>query len=224
MIKALAIKELRESAGVTAIAAIGMTWVIGRCMGVNPIRNLIPQLLGGAYGTSHAAFLGDNFYVTAILFIGGLAVFLGLKQSAWEVHHNTFCFLLHRPMSRRLILLTKLVVGALIVFGMMAAAILIYGAWAATPGNLAVHFEWSMTTDAWLLAITLPLVYLGGFLSGIRPGRWFGTRLIPLAAATVWALIVTTLVAFWWLQLPLLVFGYVCGLVAIDYYMQSRDY
>lgn len=220
MIKALAIKELRESAGITALAALGMVWAIGRCMGINPIRNLI----GGVYGNGHVAFLGDDFYVMAILFVGALAALLGLKQSAWEVHHNTFHFLFHRPLARRTILFTKLIVGMLIVFVVMATAILIYGMWAAMPGHLASHFEWSMTVDSWLLAATLPLVYLGGFLSGIRPGHWFGTRLIPFAAAAVWTLIVTTLVTFWWLQLPLLAFGYVCGLVAIDYYTHCRDY
>jgi hypothetical protein len=39
-----------------------------------------------------------------------------------------------------------------------------------------------MTGSAWLvLALVLP-AYFGAFLSGLRPGRWFGTRLLPLVA------------------------------------------
>ncbi len=219
MIKALAIKELRESVGIVAVAAIGMAWVVGRCMGVNPLQAVIP----GAYNAEHLAFLDDNFYSMAILFVGGLAVLLGLKQSALEIHQNTFHFLFHRPLSRRRILATKLIVGAFLVFSVIAAAILVYGSWAAMPGHLAAPFDWSMTTDTWKLAATLPLVYLGGFLSGIRPGHWFGTRLIPLAAAAVWSFVIS-MVIFWWLQLPLLLIGYACGLIAIDSYTETRDY
>ena len=40
-----------------------------------------------------------------------------------------------------------------------------------------------MTAWAWQLWLCMPLVYLGAFLSGIRPARWFGTRLMPLVAA-----------------------------------------
>jgi hypothetical protein len=220
MIKTLAIKELRESAGLVALAALGMTWVLMVCMGHNPVMKA-----AGYYDLSnHTAFLGDGFYDRAAIVGGALAVLLGLKQSAWEVHHNTVHFLCHRPRARRRILVTKLGVGVLLTFGLLAAAILIYGSWAATPGHLSAPFEWSMTADCWQLAATLPLVYLGGFLSGIRPGRWFGTRLIPVAAAAVWALIVTAMVLFWWLEWPLLVLGYACGLLAIDYYAQTRDY
>jgi hypothetical protein len=219
MIKALAIKELRESAGLVCLAGLGMAWIVIGCMGHNPLN-----AAAGIYQINHAAFLGDGFYAGTAFVVGALAVLLGMKQSAWELHHNTFHFLFHRPLPRRLILATKLAVGALAVFGISAIMILIYGTWAAMPGHLPAPFEWSMTSDSWQLAATLPLVYLGGFLSGIRSGRWFGTRLIPVAAAAIWGLIVTTMVFFWWLEWPLLILGYLCGLLAIDYYTQTRDY
>ena len=77
----------------------------------------------------------------------------------------------------------KLLVGVAVYLVCAAAAILVYAWWAATPGTHASPFEWSMTVPIWKVWITMPLLYLGAFLSGIRPARWVGTRLLPLAAA-----------------------------------------
>ena len=90
----------------------------------------------------------------------------------------------------------KLLVGVVVYLVCAAAATLAYAWWAATPGTHASPFEWSMTVQTWKVWIAMPLVYLGAFLSGIRPGRWVGTRLLPLAAAGA----VTGLVLFlpWW--------------------------
>jgi hypothetical protein len=219
MIKALAIKELRESLGITAVAALAMAWLVLACMG----RNALYVLMYRSYDTNHIAFVGDGFFDWTAIFAGALAVMLGFKQSAWEVHHNTISFLFHRPLSRRLVLAIKLMVGALLVFSVLAVSIVIYGIWAATPGHLPAPFEWSMTLDSWKLACTLPLIYLGAFLSGIRPGRWFGTRLLPLVATILWSAILS-ISPYWWLQVPLLVVGYVGLLSSIDYYTETRDY
>ena len=37
-----------------------------------------------------------------------------------------------------------------------------------------------MTVPAFQIWLLMPLVYLGAFASGIRPARWFGSRLLPL--------------------------------------------
>lgn len=220
MLKALVIKELRESLGIVAVAALGMAWLVACCMGKNPLLGIISF----SYSDSHIAFISDSFYGMSVLVVGGLAVALGLKQSAWEVHHNTFYYLFHRPISRRAVLATKLIVGAMLVFGLLALAILVYAIWAGVPGHLPAPFQWSMTKDAWILALTMPLLYLGGFLSGIRPGRWFGSRLFPLAATLMMLTVILTISEYWWLRLPVLVVSYVGCLVAIDYYTETRDY
>jgi hypothetical protein len=219
MIKILAIKELRESLGVTVLAALAMAWQVMICMRRDPMEMFISRV-----DRNHLAFIrGDGFYDWAVLAMGSFAIILGLKQSAWEVHNNTFYFLLHRPMSRRRVFAIKLAVGASLVVAVLAAAILIYGAWAAVPGHLAAPFEWSMTLESWNLAAALPLVYLGAFLSGIRPGRWFGTRLIPLAGSLFLVLIVC-IVPLWWMQVPIQLLGYMGLIVAIDFYSETRDY
>jgi hypothetical protein len=205
--------------GVTVLAALAMAWVVMCGMGRNPLI----MVLDSFYDSNHIAFIGDGFYGWAVFVVGSFAVLLGFKQSAWEVHHSTFYFLLHRPMSRRMVFAIKLVVGASLVAAVLAVAILIYGAWAAVPGHLAAPFDWSMTFDSWILTAMLPLVYLGAFLSGIRPGRWFGTRLIPVVAAVLLVIMVCA-IPFWWLQIPLALLGYMGWLVAINYYTQERDY
>ena len=219
MIKALAIKELRESAGLVTLAALGMAWVVLSGMGRNPLQMFIEH----NYTTHHLAFIGDSFYADSMSVVGLFAVLLGFKQTVWELHRNTFSFLLHRPLSRQKILAIKLTIGGLLTFGLLAVAILTYGLWANTPGNSIVPFQWSMTAESWRLAQSLVLIYLGAFLSGIRPGRWFGTRLLPLAGAILVA-ISTNILVFWWLRLPALGIAIAGWLVAIDSYAQTRDY
>jgi hypothetical protein len=46
-----------------------------------------------------------------------------------------------------------------------------------------------MTAGSWATWLAMTVVYLGAFLSGIRPAAWFGTRLAPLVAAAGLAMI-----------------------------------
>jgi hypothetical protein len=61
-----------------------------------------------------------------------------------------------------------------------AAMILAYALWAATPGTHASPFYWSMTKPAWQVWFALPAVYMAAFVCGVRPARWYGSRLLPL--------------------------------------------
>jgi hypothetical protein len=101
--------------------------------------------------------------------------------------------------------------------------ILLYAWWASAPGHIAAPFYWSMTRPAWCNWVALPLVYVGAFLSGIRPGRWFGSRLVPLVAAIALALLAANLP---WISLALgtSLLGIALGLVAIFYYVRQRDF
>ena len=60
---------------------------------------------------------------------------------------------------------------------------------------MQVPFEWSMTVPAWVVWFAMTMLYLGTFLTGIIPGRWYRARFLPLAAA-VFALIVVVGIAF----------------------------
>ena len=143
--------------------------------------------------------MSKTIFWECIFFIGvALAIALGFRQSAWEPSQGTALYLLHLPLSRRTIFLTKLVTGIGLLLACTLLPILIYAAWAATPGTHAGPFEWSMTGPAFRIWLLLPLAYLGAFASGIRPARWFGSRLLPLVGVAIPALY-TYLLPFWWL-------------------------
>src|SRR6185503_13555355 len=110
-------------------------------------------------------------------------VALGFKQSLGDLLGDAQLFLLHRPLSRRRIYATKILVGLSVYLVCGVVPILIYAAWAALPGTHASPFAWSMTSPSWVIWLVLTAVYLGALLSGVRPAAWFGTRLAPLVAA-----------------------------------------
>jgi hypothetical protein len=162
-----------------------------------------------------------SFYLW--LCIGGLAIALGMRQTAWELGQGTYYFLLHRPVSRYRVFISKLAVGLISVLVSSLVLITIYAWWAATPGHVAAPFDWSMTFPAWQNWIALPLLYLGAFLSGIRPGKWFGSRLLPLAAAILVAMLATS-VPWIWLTLAIVLAASALFVVGIIYYVRRRDY
>lgn len=128
-------------------------------------------------------FVSDTLS-TMFLVIGTFAaVAIGMAQTVLESSRGTFQFLLHRPARRDVLWLHKLATGILASLAVAGLPTLGYALWAATPRTHASPFYWDMTAWAFQLLLALPLVYLGAFLSGLRPGRYFGSRLLPLFAA-----------------------------------------
>jgi hypothetical protein len=190
--KALAYKELREVFGITAAALAGYLILVVSLLGAK-VFDWVP---GIPPGTSEVPFLGGEFLgfftFVSVLF----AVALGFRQSAWESSQGTYLFLLHRPINRDAVFLVKLATGLGLLLGCSSLAIVLYALWAATPGHHPGPFAWSMTESAWQRALLMPLLYLGAFLSGLRPARWFGTRLMPLIASVV--LVILLNYPSWW--------------------------
>ena len=91
----------------------------------------------------------DGFATPFWLLGGGLAVGLGLKQTAWEQQWGTYYYLFHRPIERRAVFWLKLAVGSAAVLLVSALVVLCYALWAAAPGNHDAPFRWSMTLPAW---------------------------------------------------------------------------
>jgi hypothetical protein len=216
MLKALVIKELRESAGLVALAALGLVYAYTEATGMR----VLPWQSNTIY---HYPFVYDSTGTNLSMFVGGLAIALGLKQTAWEGRQGTFFFLLHRPVSRARIFLSKLAVGLIWVLATSAIFILLYAWWAATPGHVAAPFEWSMTKPAWQVWASLPVLYFGGFLSGIRPARWWGTRLVPVAAAIIAAVVASNMPWFRLTVVLSIVFS-ALTIIGIFYYVRARDY
>jgi ABC-type transport system involved in multi-copper enzyme maturation permease subunit len=179
MLRSLAWKESREVFPLVAVALVVQLYLFGWAMGLP----LVPFI----YSRGAIPFVQDMPGVM-LLIVGGLAaIVLGLRQTTREASGGTFPFLLHRPVSRNAIFATKLLVGIaayLIVAGVPLAC---YTLWAATPGTHASPFFWWLAAARWGVLVQLPLLYLGAFLSGLRPARWLGSRLLPLfGAGLVW--------------------------------------
>ncbi|MEX2316524.1 MAG: hypothetical protein WD669_05190 [Pirellulales bacterium] len=216
MLKALIIKELRESAGIVVLALVAYGFVWYQVTS----GELLPWQSQQMYQT--LPFVSDSFGGFLTLLIGAMAIALGIKQSVWELGQNSYLFLLHRPAGRRLIFSVQLLVGGGLVLAVGGLAIVAYALWVATPGNSPKPFFWSMTGSAWQLTACLLLVYLGTFLSGIRPARWFGTRLAPLVTSGGVAFAVSG--ALWWVATVAIAAVALASLAGIFYYAQARDY
>jgi hypothetical protein len=81
-----------------------------------------------------------------------------------------------------------------------------------------------MTGFAWRLCFLLPLLYLGAFLSGLRPARWYGTRLLPLAACGLLAGFLATFAWWWPLGFLLAVLLYTALVIGVCHVARVRDY
>jgi hypothetical protein len=232
MILAIVGKELRETwalallavalflghlnnylGGCNTLVSKFFTWIPG--FNVCTTSPMFPFVLPGANGTYETLF--------GILGVT-LAIVLGLRQSAWEGNQGTWHFLLQQPLPRRTIILAKLATGVGLVLACSLVAILVYGAWAASPRTHASPFEWSMTWPTFRIWLTLPLVYLAAFATGIRPAPWYGSRLLPLVSIAIPAVLVQKLLAIWPLGVPLLLL-LAAGLTgAILSEAETRDY
>jgi hypothetical protein len=178
MTSALTLKELRETAGIAALGLAGLLFVALAPMGLSPFPGLVQPARGG-----EIPFLSDTFLMQLVLMAGGLAILLGFWQAVGDFTGNAQLFLLHRPISRERIYGIKLAVGLSIYLLLAGLSVLLYALWAASPGTHASPFDWSMTLPAWTAWLAITAVYLGAFLTGLRPAAWLGTRLAPLAGA-----------------------------------------
>jgi len=180
MLKALVFKELRETIGIALIALLAYLVSIANLIGypVFPYHQYISQGI---------PFLNGQFTPWFCIISVCFAIVLGLRQTLGESWRGTWLFLLHRPMEIKKLIGVKILVGLGMYLVVSAAAILVYASWAATPGTHASPFFWWMTTPAWIIWMAIVLCYFSAFLAGIRPGRWVGTRFLPMAATVLLA-------------------------------------
>ncbi len=174
MFRAMVWKELWEVRGISLLALLAHAYLIVAAThsGLFPfMRNIA------------VPFVFDQFLILVLWICVPAAIALGYRQTLGESIHGTYPFLFHRSAGRSWLIGTKLLVGAAVYLVCNMVSILGYGLWAAAPGTHAGPFEWSMTVPCWIAWFSMLVLYLGAFLSGLRPGRWFGTRTLPLVGA-----------------------------------------
>ncbi len=219
MFRALMLKELRETAWIALVGLAAHMAFVANCVGYS----VLPFYTNGGRDIG-IPFLDGAFLTPFCCVSIALAAALGLRQTAFESRGGTWLFLLHRPTSMWRVLAAKLAVGGglYLICGLMA--ILSYAAWAATPGKHPSPFFWWMTADAWEAWALIAIFYLAAFLAGIRPARWFGTRLLPLVAGGVLAALL--IFPMFWPLLGIAVFILIAiWLVSLIYVTaQTRDF
>lgn len=216
MLKALAWKEFRELLPLVAVALVAQFYFVSTAAGVHL------ALLVRNRGT--IPFVGDG-YATWLIVVAGLAgVAFGLWQTLRESSRGTYQYLLHRPMRRDTIFGAKLLVGGAAVAMVAFLPMLVYALWAGAPGTHASPFQWSMTTEAWQDCLQVPVLYLGAFVSGLRPARWFGSRLFPLAGTALVLLVLEALPGWQWTSLVVCLGVDACLVLVIFYVAHQRDY
>jgi hypothetical protein len=226
MVLAIVRKELSEIRLFAVLAVALYLIYLSRLTGTwgRPLISLLGWIPVLNVETPDVPFVQGNF-LSILVYIGfALAMAMGFRQSAWEPSQGTALYLLHLPLPRRTIFLAKLATGTGILLSCTLLPILIYGAWASLPRTHAGPFEWSMAGPAFQIWLLLPLTYLGAFASGIRPARWFGSRLLPLLAAAIPALFLYVVPHWWLLGFPILLVVAAVLVSDILWEAQTRDF
>ncbi len=232
MFRAMVLKELREIRGIVLLALVVYTLMLIAAIAPNLSGRVLPLLsLLSVFRNRQETLVplvNDVFVVWYYLASAVLAIVMGLSQTLSESIRGTYPFLLHRPVTHGWLIGMKLAVGMVAYLICAAVPLLVYVLWAATPGTHAGPFEWSMSWPAWAGWFATTLLYLGAFLTGIRPGRWYASRLLPLVAAGL-GIAVALGLSFAFRQAPL----WVClAVLAADAWMisafffvtQTRDF
>jgi len=232
MYKTLVMKELRETALIWGFAVAAIAYAIFSVLiGANRLSFEGVPLLGWIMQQASLSGFNRNFIfldagletkftTMSVLFTIGV----GLLQTLGESVRGTYPFLLHRPMSRRRIIAVKLAVGTGVYLGISGGAILILGLWSATPGTHPSPFEWSMTAGVWRIWIVMPIFYFGAFLTGIRPARWYGSRLFPLIAAVFFYFLASSFPNGFASNAAMTILIVACFTVCIFVASEDRDY
>jgi len=226
MVLTLVRKELRETRSFAAVTLVLYLVYVGNMTGNGgPLLNSLLSFVPGMDELPpDVPFVQGNFDSMLLLIGGVLAVALGFRQSAWEPSQGTVLYLLHLPLTRRTIVLTKLMTGIGLLLACTLVPIAIYAGWAATPGTHPGPFEWSMTGPTFRIWLVMPMLYLGAFASGIRPARWFGSRLLPLFSVSVPAILVYAVPHWWLIGFPLLCLVGAWLVTDILWVSETRDF
>ena len=225
MWKALAFKEARENLWIGAAGLAILLFVVANQIGWD---ESLPASYGfHAYGTASGQipFVSDDFGIGVAYVAALLAVALGFHQTLGETVHGTYLLLFHLPVSRRRLVWIKLAAGLAVYAACTMPPVLLFAIWAATPGTHASPFEWSMTWPVWRILLSMTMLYLAAFLCGLRPARWFGSRLLPLVVgATSTGILLEAPLPWWWLPVLITVVVDVIFLVCIQHMVRVRDF
>lgn len=171
---ALILKELRSLTRVIALALLADGWMLSELTGQSHwVRGDIELQAGFALAQT-------DWLIWFGFLLASIATVVGLAMSLDDGLRGTWAFALFRPVSRRTYIGAKLLVGGVVTLVLSMLPVVVYSMWAARPGNVAAPFRWSQLQPAIEACGWSVVVFLGAFLSGIRPAKWWWSRLWPL--------------------------------------------
>lgn len=176
---ALMLKELRSISRFVALALLADGLLLSDLTGQS-------YWLGGTYPMqSGFALIQSSWLLRFGFLVAAIASVLGLSMSLDDGLRGTWAFALFRPASRRAYIGAKLLVGGAVTLALSVLPVAVYSMWTATPGNVVAPFRWSLLQPAIEACGWSVVVFLGAFLSGIRPAKWWWSRLWPLVSSVV---------------------------------------
>lgn len=171
---ALIFKELRSLSRFIALALLADVW-------------LLNEMTGARFGGTRPAVSGlvlvrADWLICFGFVAAGIASLLGLAMSLDDGLRGTWPFALFRPISRRAYVGVKLLVGGVLTWLLVALPVAGYSVWVTQSESL---WRWSLLQPAIEACGWSVVVFLGAFLSGIRPAKWWWSRLWPLGGTVV---------------------------------------
>src|SRR5260370_27203758 len=148
MYRALAFKELRETAWIGALMFGTLLLVALDQMGYFSFWGLLflsEYRKQQPFSPHKIPFIHNNLQVGVAIVAAAGATALGFWQMLGESVRGTWLFLLHRPIPRANVVLTKITAGGALLLLAAAVPVLILALWAAVPGTHASPFAWEMT-------------------------------------------------------------------------------
>ena len=137
---------------------------------------------GGTYACRlSATIFAGMFMLISVVF----TLALGLRQSLGESIRGTYPFLLHRPADRCRLIGIKLLLGMIVYLICAGIPILVYGVLGRHARHPCQSVRVVDDVPTWVGGLAMTILYLGAFHTAIRPGRWYGSRLLPLAASAL---------------------------------------
>jgi hypothetical protein len=149
---------------------------------------------------------------------------LGFLQVFFESRGDQRALLLHRPLGRSLIFLSKVITGVGIYLLALGVPFVCVQTWMATPGHMPAPYDWRAALP-WLTDILAGLVYyFAGMLTAQREARWYGSRCLGLAAGLLCTALVSTLPELWQALLVIALSGTLVGVAAWGSFLTGGAY
>ncbi len=168
-----------------------LTGLLNRTMSVQ-VNNLQP-------------LLATNLLIETAFLCAIFGAALGWLQTRNEAHRDLWAFLIHRPVTRTEIFLSKVIAGlSLYVLGAGLPMVVLLAV-VRMPGHVAAPFEWAMVLPLVSIFLAGIVFYFAGLLTGLRQARWFVSRSFGLGLAIAAMLSLFSLPEFWQMLIVLTV-------------------